>query len=106
MPSPFFNGMGETILRIFGEEQPAQFIPQNGPPKPVEVIFNAIHQDVDLSGQVIGGPNPTAWIRTGLISPEYNDKIRIENSGTYLITSTEDDGLELTRLNLDVVIDE
>lgn len=67
---------------------------------PVEVIFHARHQEVDLDGQAYGAPNPTAWFRTGLIDPNYGDKIEI-NGIEYTIVGTEPDGLELTQINLD-----
>lgn len=104
MPSPFFKGLGESVLRIFKDEAKAIFKPQNGYSQPLEVIFNARHQSVDVDGQAYGAPNPTAWFRTGLISPVYGDQIEIVVDGVgvdYIITSIEPDGLELTQLNLD-----
>lgn len=104
MPSPFFKGLGETVLGIFKDEAKAVFKPQNGYPQPLEVIFNARHQAVDVQGQEIGAPNPTAWFRTGLITPVYGDTLEVVVEGTsinYRIINVAPDGLELTQLDLD-----
>lgn len=99
MPAPFFNGLGEAILETFKDVQQAVFTPQVGPAQPIDVIFNDRHEDVDLNGIPYGAPKPTAWIRTGLVNPAFNDTLVI-NSVSYLIKEIKPDGLELTQLTL------
>ena len=98
MPSPFFDGMGATIMDLFGECQEAILKPSNGGNvRSVEVIFNAVHQEVDIDGRPVGGPNPRMWIKKGVACPEYGDVIELHGV-KYLVREVEPDGLELNEL--------
>lgn len=99
MPSPLFDGMGDSMLLTFGEAKDAIFKPQTGGTQTVEVIFNARHQEVDRDGKPFGSPKPRAWFRTGTFCPEDGDFIEIDGVD-YLIREEKPDGLELSELLL------
>lgn len=99
MPSPFFDGLGKTILQIHKDSEQAIFKPQEGTNQPVEVIFNDKHQEIDVDGRPYGAPRPVAWFETGLIEPVYGDVLEINNI-EYVVRETKPDGLELTEVIL------
>lgn len=99
MPSPIFDGLGETIHGIFKDASPAIFTPNGSESQSIEIIFNDRYQETDLSGFNVGAPKPVAWFKTGEIAPEYNDILTV-NDVDYIIREIKPDGLELTQLTL------
>lgn len=105
MPSPFFDGMGQTIMDIFGDCEYATLKPENGSVKTIEVIFNAVHREVDIDGRPIGAPNPRMWIRNDVACPKYGDIIELRGV-KYIVREVQDDGLELTELVISKAIEQ
>ena len=93
------------MLGIFGEDAKATFRPKNGRPQPIEIIFNARHQEVDVDGKAYGEERPVAWIRKGSsCKPKYDDEIEIDDK-LYIVRETKFDGLELMEIVLTEKID-
>lgn len=89
------------MIGIFGEDAKATFRPKNGRPQPVEIIFNARHQEVDLDGKPYGEEKPVAWIQkdTKNCKPKYDDEFEIDGK-LYIVRETKFDGLELDEIVL------
>ena len=100
MPSPFFNGLGNQLLQIFKDSEPATlFSQETDDSRPVSVIFHARHQDTDRNGIPYGAPRPVAWIEISSNPPKYGDILTI-GEVDYVIRETKPDSLELIELVL------
>lgn len=104
MPSPLFDGMGDTLLGLHKNGAQATFTPQVGTPLQLDVIFNDRYQKILVgnAGAGYGAPTPTAWIKVDAIAPvvpAFGDVLTI-NSIDYVIRGIEFDGLEMYELPL------
>jgi len=84
-------------MSLFSECEQATFKPENGPVRAIEVIFNAVHQDLDIGGKPIGAPSPRMWVVTKNLCPKYGDIVELHGV-KYIIREVQEDGLELTEL--------
>lgn len=101
MTGQVLKGLFDTVLSVFKEKDTATYTPVAGPPSTeLDVIFLAKHQEVDSFGVAFGAVNPTAWIKSGIITPEFGDTLEI-SSVVYTIREDEFDGHETIKLTLE-----
>ena len=101
MTAQSLKGLFDTVLSIFKEKDTATYTPVAGPPSTeISVIFLTKHQEVDSFGIAFGNPAPIAWIKNGVITPDFGDTLLI-NSVLYIIREDEFDGHETVKLTLE-----
>ena len=101
MPGPIFNGLFDTVLSVMKEQDTATYTPVAGPPSTeLDVIFLAKHREVDEFDVGYGAASPTAWIKTGVVVPEFGDTLKI-GAIIYVIREDEFDGHETIKLTLE-----
>lgn len=101
MTGQVLKGLFDTVLSVFKEKDTATYTPVTGPPSTeLDVIFLAKHQEVDSFGVAFGSAQPTAWIKSGIITPEFGDTLEID-SVVYTIREDEFDGHETIKLTLE-----
>lgn len=101
MTGQVFKGLFNAVLSVMKEGSKATYTPLAGPPSTeIDVIFLAKHQEVDSFGVAYGTPAPTAWIKDGIVTPEFGDTLEID-SVVYKIREDEFDGHETVKLTLE-----
>lgn len=101
MTGQVLKGLFDTVLSVFKEKDTATYTPVAGPPSTeLDVIFLAKHQEVDSFGVAFGSAQPTAWIKSGVVTPDNGDTLEI-NSVVYTIREDEFDGHETIKLTLE-----
>ena len=101
MTGQILKGLFDTVLSVFKEKDTATYTPVAGPPSTeLDVIFLVKHQEVDSFGIAFGSARPTAWIKSGIVTPDNGDTLEID-SVVYVIREDEFDGHETIKLTLE-----
>jgi hypothetical protein len=100
MTAAVFKGLTGTIQRAYKEPAKATYTPSVGPAVETDVIFLALHREVDVNQIPYGDARPVAWVREADVpDPKFGEGMEI-NGDAYKIREVEHDGLESFKLVL------
>lgn len=82
------------MAAVFGDDEPASYIPQSGDPTPLRVIIDRDVKQMDVSGGFVSPSVEISWLKTDLATAQRNDIIQLAAGGRWRLGElVGDDGV-------------